>query len=246
MDKDVKKKLKDLDHSSYPYKVYFQDDLTARRAKLAFEARQLKRSGAISDTWIANSKIIIKDNYNHISSITYIDGLAQDCGDPIADALELQWSCARPAISDCIITYQWLSITSSYDLINIVCVFCYPREKIPIPIVTNDFGLYVLCTIVAFQQKQTHLHYQFLHNCCYHQMYFVRELATEINWVSQSVLSTCLSNWKSSLCVVLCCIWRYHYPWILSVWLVKEQCCLMPNRSGVWYVFNCVMWNVCL
>ena len=77
MDKDVKKKLKDLDHSSYPYKVYFQDDLTARRAKLAFEARQLKRSGAISDTWIANSKIIIKDNYNHIRSITAPSGLTR-------------------------------------------------------------------------------------------------------------------------------------------------------------------------
>ena len=40
MVKDVKKKLKNLDPTSYPYPVYFQDDLTARRAKLAYEARQ--------------------------------------------------------------------------------------------------------------------------------------------------------------------------------------------------------------
>ena len=77
-------------------------------------------------------------------------------------------------------------------------------------------------------------------------MYFVRELAIDINWFRQSVMSTCLSIWKWSLCVSLCCIWRYYYLWILSVWLPKEQCCLMPNRSDVWYVLNCVMWNACL
>ena len=70
MVKDVRKKLKDLDPTSYPYPVYFQDDLTARRAKLAYEARQLRQLGAISDTWIAHSKVIIKDNYNRIHSVT--------------------------------------------------------------------------------------------------------------------------------------------------------------------------------
>ena len=70
MVKDVKKKLKDLNPTSYPYPVYFQDDLTARRAKLAYEARQLRQLGAISDTWIAHSKVIIKDNYNRIHSVT--------------------------------------------------------------------------------------------------------------------------------------------------------------------------------
>ena len=66
MNKDVKKSLKDLDKMNYPFPVCLHDDLTARQAKIAFEARQLKRFGLINDTCVSNSKIIMKDLHNHI------------------------------------------------------------------------------------------------------------------------------------------------------------------------------------
>ena len=75
MVKEVKKSLKDLDKTKYPLPVYFHDDLTARRAKLAFEERQMKRSGLINDTWVSNSKIIIKDLHNHIHAVTNPSGM---------------------------------------------------------------------------------------------------------------------------------------------------------------------------
>ena len=51
----------------YPYPVFFTDDLTSRRAKLAFRARQLLRNKKIQETWVYDSKIFIKDNYGRIS-----------------------------------------------------------------------------------------------------------------------------------------------------------------------------------
>ena len=59
-----------MDKCDYPFTAFFQDDLTARRAKLAYESRQLKWSGVIGDTWISNSKIIIKDSHVWIYAIT--------------------------------------------------------------------------------------------------------------------------------------------------------------------------------
>ena len=49
--------------------VYIQDDLTKRRANLAYRARQLKKDKKIFDTWVSFCKIIVKDNYNHINVI---------------------------------------------------------------------------------------------------------------------------------------------------------------------------------
>ena len=49
--------------------IYVSDDLTRRRARLAFEARNLKRQGLIKDTWIHDSNILIKDIYGRISAI---------------------------------------------------------------------------------------------------------------------------------------------------------------------------------
>ena len=49
--------------------VYIQDNLTKRRANLAYRARQLKKDKNIFDTWVSFCKIIVKDNYNHISVI---------------------------------------------------------------------------------------------------------------------------------------------------------------------------------
>ena len=50
--------------------VYIQDDLTKRRANLAYMARQLKGSGTITDTWVSNCKVLAKDRYGRISLIS--------------------------------------------------------------------------------------------------------------------------------------------------------------------------------
>ena len=42
------------------------EDLSGARLKLAFEARQLKRTGKITDTWVIDGKIKIKDLNNVI------------------------------------------------------------------------------------------------------------------------------------------------------------------------------------
>ena len=52
-----------------PASVYLTDDLTKRRAQLAYQARQLKREGKLSDTWVCDARIYIKDNHNHVSQI---------------------------------------------------------------------------------------------------------------------------------------------------------------------------------
>ena len=50
-------------------KVYISDDLTKRRANIAFKARQLKRDKLISDTWTHDSNILVKDNYGRIKQV---------------------------------------------------------------------------------------------------------------------------------------------------------------------------------
>ena len=49
--------------------VYVSDDLTKRRANLAYRARLLRRSGAIQDTWTYDSQILVKDLHNKIVPI---------------------------------------------------------------------------------------------------------------------------------------------------------------------------------
>ena len=68
----TRKKLKNIHTNvntkdSYPYQVFFMDDLTGKRAKLAYKARELKKKEKIADTWVYDSKIFIKDNYSRIS-----------------------------------------------------------------------------------------------------------------------------------------------------------------------------------
>ena len=53
--------------NDYPHEVFFSDDLTSKRAKLAFRARQLMRSKKIAETWVYDSKIFVKDNHGRIS-----------------------------------------------------------------------------------------------------------------------------------------------------------------------------------
>ena len=67
-----RKNLKDkafVDANGHKFRIYIQDDLTHRRANLAYLARQLKNSQHISDTWIAYGKVQIKDNHGHIKTI---------------------------------------------------------------------------------------------------------------------------------------------------------------------------------
>ena len=47
-------------------KIHMNEDLSGARLKLAFEARQLKRAGKITDTWVIDGKIKIKDLNNVI------------------------------------------------------------------------------------------------------------------------------------------------------------------------------------
>ena len=51
------------------HSVYIADDLTKRRAQMAYQARQLKRAGLIQDTWTFDSKILVKDSRNRILPI---------------------------------------------------------------------------------------------------------------------------------------------------------------------------------
>ena len=55
--------------SKFPPPVYISDDLTRTRAKLAFQARQFRNNKRIQDTWVVDSKIMIKDNNNRISKV---------------------------------------------------------------------------------------------------------------------------------------------------------------------------------
>ena len=65
----LRKKLKNLDPDIYQLPVYFQDDLTARRAKMAYQARKCRNDKKILDTWVIDSKIMVKDLHNRIHQI---------------------------------------------------------------------------------------------------------------------------------------------------------------------------------
>ena len=56
--------------------IYISDDLTKTRANLAYQARQAKRAGKLTDTWVIGAKIMIKDNYMRISQVTCAADLA--------------------------------------------------------------------------------------------------------------------------------------------------------------------------
>ena len=63
---------KDLDDdmlAQFPHHVYISDDLTQRRARLAYKARVLVREKKISSTWVFDGRVLIKNNYNRIDEI---------------------------------------------------------------------------------------------------------------------------------------------------------------------------------
>ena len=49
--------------------IYLNEDLTARRAKLAYDARQLKKAKKIVDCWSSYGNVIVKDSNNKIREI---------------------------------------------------------------------------------------------------------------------------------------------------------------------------------
>ena len=71
---------KDLDDdilAQFPYHVYISDDLTQRRARLAYKARVLVREKKISSTWVFDGRVLIKNNYNRIDEIKRESDLPQ-------------------------------------------------------------------------------------------------------------------------------------------------------------------------
>ena len=67
----------DPDIPSWP-KVYITDDLTRAQARLAYQARVLKRDKTILDTWVINCKIMVKDKHEHISQVKTNADLAKN------------------------------------------------------------------------------------------------------------------------------------------------------------------------
>ena len=74
---DARSKLKNNPYiqDNISYAVYIGDDLTKRRATLAFRARKLRGEGLIQDTWVTNCKIWVKDNRGRITQIYVEDDL---------------------------------------------------------------------------------------------------------------------------------------------------------------------------
>ena len=55
--------------------IYLNDELTAHRSKLAYEARLLKRAKKITDTWTAYGKVMVKTLANQIKELKLLDDL---------------------------------------------------------------------------------------------------------------------------------------------------------------------------
>ena len=71
----VRKGLKNLNRQEYVHPIYFQDDLTAKRAKMAYTARHLKKDSLINDTWVWDSKVLVKDRHYRIHNIKCLKDL---------------------------------------------------------------------------------------------------------------------------------------------------------------------------
>ena len=69
----VNLKVYNQQHRNAP--VFVNDDLTARRSKLAFDCRQMKKENRITDTWTYNGKILIKDLNNQIAEVSCSEDL---------------------------------------------------------------------------------------------------------------------------------------------------------------------------
>ena len=65
------------DSTGHETPINMQDDLTQRRANLAYQARQLTNNNRVADTWVSYGKIMIKDCHNHISVINCSQDLSK-------------------------------------------------------------------------------------------------------------------------------------------------------------------------
>ena len=59
-------------HFAFPNPVYIADDLTQRRATLAYKARQLKAAKKVDETWVYDCRVMVKDRYGRVSTITQL------------------------------------------------------------------------------------------------------------------------------------------------------------------------------
>ena len=66
-------------------KIYIVDDLTKMRGNLAYESRKTKRNGEIAETWVIDTKIMIKTNHSRISQIFSLSDLR--------DKIRHGWNC---------------------------------------------------------------------------------------------------------------------------------------------------------
>lgn len=69
-------KKRSLLSSSSHRNVFINEDLTRKRAKILFNARQMKRQGLISDCWSFDGRIAIKDKKGTIVPIRSLDDLS--------------------------------------------------------------------------------------------------------------------------------------------------------------------------
>ena len=69
---DLRPAVKDLQRSP---KIYFNDDLSKKREKLMYSARQLKRQGKFKGVWSAEGNILIRDNANAVHRINNMNEL---------------------------------------------------------------------------------------------------------------------------------------------------------------------------
>ena len=103
-------------------KIYIHDDLTKRRANLAYRARQLKNSRKIFDTWVSNCKIVVKDNYNRISLVNDTQDLLKfENAQARAWYVMLRWPLGYSSIH----IRRWLPFMDIY-LIPSFIVLCFP------------------------------------------------------------------------------------------------------------------------
>ena len=98
--------LKEFNHRSDPVKrIFVNEDLTARRANIAFETRKLKKEKKIADCWTFNGRIIIKFNRGQIEEISSLGGM---------DHLRLWWTCGQMSrFYSSTATYMGMSIPIS-------------------------------------------------------------------------------------------------------------------------------------
>ena len=63
--------LKGFNATNDPDKrIYLNEDLPTKRSKLVYKMRQLKKAGQIMDVWMANGRIVIKNNNSRIEEVT--------------------------------------------------------------------------------------------------------------------------------------------------------------------------------